>query len=317
MGLAGLFGFCSKPLKEIDPKESVDKAIAWVKANRLPNGGILPHHKEKTATQEVTGYLIPTLYQYGEKKLAIDLAKWEASVQGKDGSFTDIHDIPYTFDSAQVVRGFLSVLHEAPELEMPLRRVCDWIINTQQSPNGKINTPDLSTWAMPDGSVITDNVHVYCITPLLEAGKRLGEPRYVEAGKKAAAYYRARPDIADFKVLSHFFGYIMEALVDLGEKELAEKGLKAALKTQRPDGSVPAFPNVNWVCSTGLAQIAIAWAKFGMKGPAQKAFRYLQNIQNPSGGFYGGYGKKAFYFPNEEISWAVKYFLDLNRLLKD
>ena len=313
MGLLSLFGKKSKA--PIDAQQSVQKAIQWVKNNRLPNGGILPHHKEKTATQEVTGYLIPTLYQHGEKKLVLELARWEASVQRPDGAFTDIHDIPYTFDSAQVARGFLSVLHEAPELETPLRRVCNWIL-TQISPNGKINTPDLSTWAMPDGSVITDNVHVYCVTPLLEAGKRLGEPRYVESGKKALAYYRARPDIAQFKVLSHFFGYIMEALVDLGETELYKKGLEEALKAQRPDGSIPAFPNVQWVCSTGLAQTAIAMAKAGMKEPAAKAFRYLQTIQNPSGGFYGGYGKNAFYFPNEEISWAVKYFLDLDGLLR-
>ena len=313
MSLLNLFS--KKINSNIDPKESVGKAIQWVRNNRLPSGGILPHHKEKTATQEVTGYLIPTLYQYDEKRLALELARWEASVQRPDGAFTDIYDKPYTFDSMQVARGFLSVLHEAPDLEKPLRRVCDWML-TQISPNGKINTPDLSTWAMPDGSTITDNVHVYCITPLLETGKKLGEPRYVEAGKKAQEYYRKQPDIAQFKVLSHFFGYIMEALVDLGEVELAKKGLNEALKTQRSDGSVPAFLHVKWVCSTGLAQIAIAWAKFGMKEPAEKAFRYLQNIQNPSGGFYGGYGKHAFYFPDEEISWAVKYFLDLHRLVK-
>lgn len=313
MGLLSLFA--KKTLPDIDPKQSVQKAIQWVKANRLPNGGILPHHKEKTATQEVTGYLIPTLYHFGEKKLALELARWEALVQRPDGAFTDIKDKPYTFDSMQVVRGFLSVLHEAPELEVSLRRVCDWTL-TQILSTGKINTPDLSAWAMPDGSVITDHVHVYCVSPLLEAGRRLKEDRYVEAAKKAQAYYRSQEDIAQFKVLSHFFGYIMEAMVDLDEKEIYAQGLKAALKAQSPDGAIPAFPQVKWICSTGLAQIAIAMAKAGMKEPAKKAFRYLQSIQNPSGGFYGSYGKGAFYFPREEISWAVKYFLDLYALVE-
>ena len=313
-----MFGWLSAKNKtqiSRDPQACIDRAIQWVKANHLPNGGILPHHKEKIATQEVTGYLIPTLYTYGEKKLAIDLARWEASVQRPDGAFTDIYDKPYTFDSAQVVRGFLSVLHEVPELEQNLRRVCDWML-TQISPNGKVNTPDLATWAMPDGSVITDNVHVYVLTPLLDAGKRLNEKKYIEAAQKSQAYYRQQPGIATFNVLSHFFGYIMEALVDLGEKELARKGLEEALRFQDNDGSIPAFPGAKWVCSTGLAQVAIAWQKMGMKEPAEKALRYLQKIQNPSGGFYGGYGDDAYYFPKEEISWAVKYFLDLNYLLK-
>ncbi len=306
----------TKPLKDIDPKVSVDKAIQWVKNNQLPGGGILPHHKEKTATQEVTGYLIDTLFRIGEKKLAIDLANWEVSVQRPDGAFTDIHDIPYTFDSVQVVRGYLAVLDDAPQVESSLRRVCDWVL-TQIEPTGKINTPDLSTWAMPDGSVITDNVHAYCIKPLIDTGKRLNVTKYIEAGERARGYYRTRPDIAQFKVLSHFFGYIMEAMVELGEKELYQKGLAEALRVQKKDGSIAAFPNVNWVCSTGLAQIAIAMVKSGMREPAEKAFKYLQNIQNPSGGFYGGYGKNAFYFPNEEISWAVKYFLDLHMLLRN
>ena len=301
--------------KSIDEKACVQKAIQWVKNNRLPNGGILPHHKEKTATQEVTGYLITTLYNLGEKKLAIDLARWEASVQRPDGAFTDIYDKPYTFDTAQVVRGFLSVLHEAPELEPNLRRACDWIL-TQIEPNGKINTPDLATWAMPDGSTITDNVHVYVLTPLIEAGNRLKDNRFLEAADKALSYYISQPDLTNFAVLSHFFGYIMEALVDLGETKLAKKGLEEVLKFQNQDGSIPAYHNVKWVCSTGLAQVAIAWHKIGMREPAEKALKYLQRLQNPSGGFYGGYGKNANYFPKQEISWAVKYFLDLNMLLR-
>ncbi len=296
--------------------DPMGKAIAWVKANRLPDGGILPHHKEKVATQEVTGYLIPTLYRVGEKQLAFDLARWEAKVQRPDGGFTDIYDKPYTFDSAQVARGFLSVLHELPELASPLRRVCDWIVNTQISPNGKINTPDLASWALPTGDHITDNVHLYVITPLLEAGERLNDKRYVEFARKSLNYYKNQSDVIDPHVLSHFFGYITEALVDLGETELAGKGLKKAAELQRKDGSVPALPDVNWVCSTGLAQIAIAWKKIGMNENAEKALAYLERIQNPSGGFFGGYGRGAWYFPQEEISWAAKYFIDLTLLVK-
>ena len=42
--------------------------------------------------------------------------------------------------------------------------------------------------------------------------------------------------------------------------------------------------------------------------------RYLQKIQNKSGGFYGSYGPGAKYISGGEISWAVKYFLDAWRL---
>ena len=79
---------------------------------------------------------------------------------------------------------------------------------------------------------------------------------------------------------------------------------------QKKDGSIPAYPGATWVCSTGMAQLAIAWYMLGDREPADKAMNYLVRLQNPSGGFYGGYGRKAQYFPQEEISWAVKYFID-------
>ena len=33
-----------------------------------------------------------------------------------------------------------------------------------------------------------------------------------------------------------------------------------------------------------------------------------------SGGFFGSYGKGANYFTKEEISWAVKFFIDAEHL---
>jgi malonyl-CoA O-methyltransferase len=103
--------------------------------------------------------------------------------------------------------------------------------------------------------------------------------------------------------------------VELGETDLARKGLAQAAALQTPEGAIPAYPGVSWVCSTGVAQVAIAWWKTGEKERARQALRYLETIQNPSGGFYGSYGAGARYLPNEEISWAAKYFIDLSLLI--
>ena len=111
-------------------------------------------------------------------------------------------------------------------------------------------------------------------------------------------------------MLSHYFGYMMEALADMGEFDLAKKGLAQAEKMQRPDGSIPAYPGVEWVCATGLAQLSLGWYKSGIPGSANKAMAYLEKIQNPSGGFYGGYGKGVEYFPGQEIGWAAKFYID-------
>ncbi len=106
----------------------------------------------------------------------------------------------------------------------------------------------------------------------------------------------------------------MEALCELGELELAARGMADVERCQRSDGAIPAYPDVTWVCSTGMAQYAIVWYTLGRKEAADRAIRYLEKIQNKSGGFFGSYGKGAQYIAGGEISWAVKYFLDAYRL---
>jgi malonyl-CoA O-methyltransferase len=300
-------------------KSPLDKAIAWVKSHRVRGSGIVTHHRADYVTQEVTGYLIPTLYRAGERRLACDLARWEASVQRADGSFVcPTADVAYTFDTAQVVRGFLAVLDDLPELESNVRRACNYV-ETHIAADGEVLHDSYETWRVADGSSFSPYCNLYVLPPLAEAGRRLDQPRYVEAAHRSLRYFKRRPDVVTFKSelgsLSHIFGYILEALVEMGETDLARKGLAQAVALQTPEGAIPAYPGVPWVCSTGVAQVALAWWKIGEKEPARKALRYLETIQNPSGGFYGSYGPGAQYLPNEEISWAAKYFIDLSLLI--
>lgn len=299
--------------RHVTERTPLEKAIQWIKDHRIPEGGILPHHKHNIATQEVTGYLIPTLYNLGEKELAKDLARWEASIQRPDGAFTATDNVPYTFDTAQVMRGLLTVLDEMPQVENNLRRACDFVAS-QITADGKVCTPSYNMWKCVDGSSFSEYANLYVLPPLLEAGHKLSEPRYIEGAKRGTAYFKGKPDLIEFKAeigtFSHIFGYMMEALVDLDERELARKGLQQVASIQRESGAIPAYPGVDWVCSTGIAQLAVAWYKLGELEPADKAIAYLESIQHESGGFYGSYGGGAQYFLKKEISWVVKFFLD-------
>ena len=90
----------------------------------------------------------------------------------------------------------------------------------------------------------------------------------------------------------------------------ARAGLRDAEETQRDDGSVSGWPGEEWVCSTGLAQLSICWSKLGQPERAKRALEYLLPFQRPSGGFLGSWGPGAWYLPDQEIGWAVKFFLD-------
>jgi malonyl-CoA O-methyltransferase len=257
--------------------------------------------------------LIPTLYQIGEREMALEMARWEASVQRSDGAFSAPDGVPYTFDTAQAVRGFLAVLDEAPELETSIRRACDFIL-AQIEPDGRVSTPSYALWRCADGSRFTEYANLYVLPPLVAAAVRLQDAAYRDAASHALAYYKRQPDLVEFKsqlgTLSHIFGYMMEALVDLEEVALARHGLAQAAAIQRRNGAIPAYPGARWVCSTGMAQLAIAWYKVGDRAPADRALAHLRTLQLPNGGFYGSYGPGAAYLPKQEISWAVKFFID-------
>jgi malonyl-CoA O-methyltransferase len=296
---------------------AIDRALEWVRQHRAPDGGVLVHHKATTATQEVTGYLVPSVLDAGDEALATELVLWEAKVQRPDGSSAAPDGVPYTFDTAQVARGFLAMVGRLPQLEANLRRSCEYVMKHIDR-DGRVTSESLDMWKLTDGNELTDYCNLYVLPPLFEAGRRFGEQKYIDAGERALAYFRRKPDLVEFKpqsgTFSHMFGYMMEALVDLGENELAAEGLSQAEAIQRPDGSIPAYPGASWVCSTGMAQLAIAWFKLGRHEPAAKAVNYLERMQHRSGGFFGSYGKGAIYFTKEEISWGVKFFLDAELL---
>lgn len=284
---------------------TVQKAVLWVRNNIINDEGIVISSKRRFSYLEVTGYTIPTLYQWGEKELARSFVKWLVSIQNEDGSFSAPDGTPYTFDTGQVIRGFVAALDDMPGIEEPLTKACDWILTQVQS-DGRLATPSTKMW----GTIADDRIHLYVLPPLIEAGNILNKQEYVDTASKILRYYKQKSNLIEFDTLSHFYAYVIESLCDLGEKDLAETAMRNIAKLQKIDGSVPAYKNVNWVCSTGIAQFAVIWYKLGMKEYADKAINYLNKIQNKTGGFYGSYGHGANYFPDAEISWAVKYFLD-------
>ncbi len=292
------------------------KAISWIYANTVNEKGIINNSKLKEAYPEVTGYYIPTLIRWGYKELALGYAKWLCSIQHDDGSWYDtMGKEPYIFDTAQILKGLIAIYNFDKNVELNIRRGCDWIISCMSS-NGKLVTPSTEEWGK-DGSC-SDLIHTYCISPIIEAGKIFKCERYLEAANKMVNYYitERRNEILNFNLLSHFYAYVMEAMIDIGHSELAEEAMNKIAVLQKDSGAVPAYNNVDWVCSTGIFQMAIVWFRLGNIERGNRAFEYACKLQNESGGWYGSYVSEDnaneinTYFPAGEISWAVKYFLD-------
>jgi len=293
-----------------------NKAIKWINDNTIDKKGIICNSKLPLPYPEVSGYYIPTLISWGYREMAVQYAKWLCNIQKPDGSWYDTNDkSPYVFDSAQILKGLLAIRDIMPEVDEHIVKGCDWILSNMQD-NGRLTTPDMTAWGN-DGSC-SELIHIYCLSPIKEAGIIFDKKEYIDAAQKIFNYYKTYhyDEIMNFGLLSHFYAYLMEALVDIGEIEMAIEAMNKIELIQHENGMVPAYNNVNWVCSTGLFQLALVWFKLGNTKCGNMAFEYACKLQNESGGWYGSYivypdlNENNTYFPTGEISWAVKYFLD-------
>ncbi len=291
----------------------LEKAIQWIKNNSLPGQGIVVSSRKRVSYPEVTGYFIPTLLSIGEHDLAYQYARWLLTVQRQDGSY-GLNGHSYAFDTGQVVRGWVALLEQMPELEQPLCRACDWLIETADSQTGRLMVPPLgAAWSLGRRGQVSESIHLYVLPPLYRAGELLNESRYCEFVSRSLNYYLKNVNLTDFSqpnALTHFYAYTQEALLELGCEDKARRGMASVAGFQQPTGAVPGYSDVNWVCSTGLAQLAQVWYRLGETERANAALKFLEMVQNPSGGFLGSYGVGADYFPTEEISWACKYAIE-------
>lgn len=298
--------------------EIYNNAIGWIYKNTIDDKGIVNFTgmEEVLPYPEVTGYFIPSLIRWGYRELALKYAKWLVQTQNEDGSWSDVYGgKPYIFDTAQILKGLIAAKSIGLDGDNSILKGCDWILSRMLD-SGRLLQEDTSAWDFKQNPDI-ELIHIYCLSPIIDSGKAFDRPDYIEKAKKILEYYKNQylDSIRNFGMLSHFYAYVIEGLIDIGESDLAEEAMKSVEKLQRDDGFVPGMPNVNWTCSTGLFQFAIIWYRLGNVSRGKKAFDYACHLQNISGGWYGSYsingqGGRPPYFPDQEISWAVKFFLD-------
>jgi len=277
------------------------KALFWIKNNTIPEKGIIVSSKKKVPCMEVTGYLIPTLIEAREYNLAERFAEFLSYMQRSDGAFAGPDGNECVFGSSQVLRGLLKASQYWDRFRPFALKTADYIVSSIGK-DGRI--PSVY------GEEVPEYVHVFILPVLAKASQVLNRPEYHNIAKKSLLYYKDIPDILNGNYLTHFLAYIIDGFIDMGEADFARSFVEKIFSSQSRKGFIPAFRNARWVCSVGVAQFAIIGYKLGMDKEASKAMEYLCNIQNPSGGFYGSYGYGAKYFPNEEISWANKFFID-------
>jgi malonyl-CoA O-methyltransferase len=216
--------------------------------------------------------------------------------------------MPYVFDTAQVLRGLLATADLLPSARNGARKCIDYLFSRLKLGQNGFDID--SIWLERFSDAIPLSSHLYALPPLYGAADVLQHAQLKQAVENCANYYIGLEECLQLTALTHFLAYELEALIDLGKISLARQVLDKLREEQKTDGSVRALEGVNWVCAPGLAQLAVCWYKIGDKHPADQAVGWLERHQMPSGGFLGSYGRGATYFPDSELSWAVKFYLD-------
>jgi malonyl-CoA O-methyltransferase len=292
---------------DVDPPPM--RALRWIRDNQLLGGGIRVQSGHSRGYPEVTGYLIPTLLDYGETDLATDLTRWLLDIQRPDGSFPDPDQgRSYVFDTGQVLRGLLAAARLVPEAEAAARRAADYLC-TQMIDGGAGGFP-----AVYSGKWWVETAQLYVLPPLVEAAEKLGRPDYRQSAERCLEYYLRHPAFLRIGDLTHFLAYQVEALIDLGRTDLAQGVLDQLRARQRSNGAVRGAGGRLWVCIPGLAQLAVCWYKLGQWEPADRALDWVERHQRPDGGFRGSSGLGASYKQDVEVSWGPKYYLDAHLL---
>jgi len=82
-------------------------ALDWIKKHSLPEQGVIISTKQRAPYPEVTGYMIPTLIEAGEMRLARHYSEFLSYMQRPNGAFTGPDGKEYLFDSGQALRGLV------------------------------------------------------------------------------------------------------------------------------------------------------------------------------------------------------------------
>jgi len=306
----------------------VHNAIRWIERNSILNQGIRTTSNAKRAYPEVTGYLVPTLIEWGERDIARNYVDWLLSIQLSNGGFADPtgrHEM--VFDTGQVMRGLLAAnkIWPSAKIEDSCRRCASWVMSLIDEDGGIGRIPDSTQWK----GAIPLQVLLYSFEPFRRYFQEIQDIEMSRKIDNAIGGLMIEAGEESESSLNHFHAYYIDAVLDLGYVELARKLMFKVKKFMRSDGFLPGRPSAPWMCSTGQFQYAQIFYKLGQKSDGDAALFAGLGKQNRSGGWFGSYrdgvgsvwhryvlphgkwiGQEIPYFSNVEIPWATKYFLD-------
>lgn len=292
--------------------ESVDAALGWLSRaqdrSRSADGGVARHFSLVSgwgeSYPETTGYIIPTMLDYGRGLHRDDLIQrgrrmldWCVAIQLPSGAFqagtiSANPVVPTTFNTGQILLGLAAGAKHFADAKylQAMHNAAAWLRDSQDGDGCWRRFP--TPFAAPGEK--TYETHV--AWGLLEAARIDGNRGYGEAGLKQVRWALTKQNDSGWlkdcclddrsRPLTHTIGYalrgILEAYRFSGESVFLTAARRTAdplLRCLEPSGRLAGRfhsnwrPAVRWSCLTGSVQIAHCWL---MLFEATKDTRYLE-----------------------------------------
>lgn len=267
----------------------IEKTLAWVMGLEQPGGGIAAMGG-MAAYPEVSGYLIPTFYDYGQAEIAVRLAEWLLTIQDEAGWFPDMKGKARTFDTAACMEGLGRAFVETQEARYQDAAVKAWEwLEEQVRPDGAMRVAPTS-----------DKTHPYTM-----------RASWLIADEKASRYWKNE---AWGVMRTHYAAYALEGLWGMGDEGFVIANLLLARKAIRDDGLMPMTAGASWrdcsgsdTCAT--AQMAILYWKAGLDGDARRLEEGVRKMVRDNGSIDLGLEHA------ERNTWTAKWCLDMWRVI--
>jgi glycosyltransferase involved in cell wall biosynthesis len=278
---------------------AIDEALGWLcrSQDRVGSGGVgcYEFYSWTTGYPEVTGYIIPTLWdchhQLGRKDLAeraVRMADWELRIQQPEGGFAGGYEgdgsPPVVFNTGQVIRGLLRSADETGDeryLDAAVR-AGRWIVANQEADG---------SWARANFKGMKRVYDSYVSAPLAQLAAATGDETFAAAAIRNCEFVlsQQRPngwfELCDnnplylHDPLTHTICYTVDGLLEtgetLGEERFVEAAVRAAdamLELVEQSPALPARlgenwePHANYVCVTGAAQLGVILMRLHERG---------------------------------------------------
>ena len=296
----GVFSMCLRDLVKLrneimDNKEHIKAAVEWIKyAQDITNdAGVSAGYFYGIGWQpsfpEVTGYIIPTMFDYYHfahdddcRKRAIRMSDWLVNIQLRNGAFPGgllgASSEPLVFDTGQCMHGLIRSYNETKQSNYleSATRAGNWLVEIQDM-NG--------SWTNFAYRKIPHTYYTRVAWPLLELYELVGDTEY-----KTAAFRNIEWALANSREngwfsncafddrsnpFTHTIAYTAEGILESGvlldSSDLigaAARTMSSLLRKFELEGYLCGSYDEKWEtrdnysCLTGDAQIAAIWLRF-------------------------------------------------------